>query len=110
MLSGLIGRVTGSTPERLPRDLALAIERASVMGRQGDDDSGDARILIVAAGLGSFYWEGIAPAAHRIARHRPELSPACCRYAARLLAQTVASRNRAEFRRGPKRRSWVFDY
>jgi hypothetical protein len=26
------------------------------------------------------------------------------------LAQTVASRNRAEFRRGPKRRSWVFDY
>ena len=109
MLSGLVDRLLGSTSERLPRDLVLAIERASVMGRS-DDDSGDARILIVAAGLGSFYWEGIAPAAQRIARHRPELSPACCRYAARLLAQTVASRNRAEFRRGPKRRSWVFDY
>lgn len=79
MLSGLIERALGSTSERLPRDLVLAIERASVMGRSSDDDSGDARILIVAAGLGSFYWEGITPAAQRIARHRPELSHACCR-------------------------------
>lgn len=110
MLSGLIDRVLGSTSERLPRDLALAIERASVMARS-DDDSGDARILIVAAGLGSFYWEGITPAAQRIARHYPDLSPSCCRYAARLLAAIVADRNRQAFRgHRAQRRGWVYDF
>lgn len=115
MLSALLNRFRGreSAPstDRLPRDLVLAIERATVAARGDLDDEGDSRILIHAASLGSFYYHGQKPAAERIARHWPNLSPACCRRAARLLADTIAQRNRAEFR-GDRgwRGGWVFDW
>ena len=111
MIGAILDRLTGSgNPERLPRDLVLALERASVMDRGGAGDE-DSRILIHAAGLGSFHWHGLKPAAERIARHYPDLSPSCCRYAARLLATTIASRNRSAYRRVPERRSsWTWDF
>ena len=110
MIGAILDRLTGSgDPERLPRDLILALERASVMDRVGADD--DSRILIHAAGLGSFHWHGLKPAAERIARHYPDLPAASCRYAARLLASIVADRNRQAFRgHRAQRRGWVYDY
>lgn len=108
MIGAFLDRLTGSG-ERLPRDLILALERASIMDRGGADD--DSRILIHAAGLGSFHWHGLKPAAERIARHYPDLPPPSCRYAARLLASIVADRNRQAFRgHRPQRRGWVYDY
>ena len=112
MIGAVINRLTGSgepESERLPRDLILALERASIMDRGGADD--DSRILVHAAGLGSFHWHGLKPAAERIARHYPDLPAAACRYAARLLASIVADRNRQAFRgHRAQRRGWVYDY
>lgn len=96
--------------DRLPRELVLAIERATIAERgDPDPETGDVRIFVQVVGVGTFYWEGTKPAAARIERHWPELSAAGARRAARLLGDVIASRNRAEFRGDGSRRGWVWD-
>lgn len=94
----------------IPADLVEAIGATMAQPRgEPDPETGDVRVLVKVAGLGAWYWEGVNPAADRIARHYPELPSKTCRRAAQLLASVLASRNRAE-RMGPKKRGgWVWD-
>lgn len=115
MLTAIIDKIRGrdnAPPVRqpLPRELLLAIERATIAARGEPDADGDQRITVHAVGLGSFNWEGTKPAAARILRHWPEIEAAGARRAARLLADTIANRQRADFSGDRGRRgSWVFD-
>lgn len=95
----------------VPADLALAIEAASVTNRgEPDPETGDVRVMVRAAGLGAFYFEGIDPTAERIARQWPNVSPQGARRAARLLASVVAAHNRDTYRRRDRRGGWVWDF
>lgn len=115
MLTAIIDKIRGrdtAPPVRqpLPRELLVAIERATIAARGEPDEHGDTRITVHAVGLGSFNWEGTKPAAARILRHWPEIEEAGARRAARLLADTVAGRMRADFSGDRHRRKgWVFD-
>jgi hypothetical protein len=95
----------------VPQDLALAIAHATVTPRgEPDPVDGTQRLLIQSGALGAFHWEGPAHAAERIARIWPDITPRAAERAARLLADVVAMRLRAEFRGQGRRRSWVRDW
>jgi hypothetical protein len=99
--------------ERLPAELVQAIENASVTFRAGGDPEFPgaevAMPVVKIIGLGSWRFDGINDAADRIQRRYPELSRQACRRAAKLVSRQVGARNRADFRREP-RRSWVMDW
>lgn len=116
MLAAIMQRLRGgadAAPESLPLppELVQGITYATIAARPGaDPESGDSRVLVQSAALGgAFYWEGTKPAAERIARLWPDLGPTGARRAARLLADTVAARMRADFRGDRGRRGWVWD-
>lgn len=117
---GMLARLTGrraeaaqAEPVPIPQELLRGITFATIVARDAPDpESGDARILVQAAALGgAFYWEGVRPAAARIARLWPEIGPTGARKAAALLASNVAARVRADAQgRGRRRRGWALGY
>jgi len=99
-----------ATPQSdtLPQELVVAIDNASVVWRvfQGDDEiEPETAAVVEIVGLGG--WRlGNEPTSDRVARHFPDLSPAACRKAARLIESTVAARNMEAHRRQSSRRGW----
>lgn len=89
----------------IPAWLVAALTNAWVAER-GTDDEGNPRLMVRVSGLGAWHWEGINPAAERIARHT-ELPLATCRKAARILADVLARRNHARAMGKPHRKTWV---
>lgn len=93
--------------ESVPPHLVAAIEAAVVTFRDHGDPESGPRLLVKVSGLGCWFWTGTAEAAERFQRMH-DLPPATARKAARLLAATVAAKNRGEYRQPGRRRSgWV---
>lgn len=94
--------------QAVPDWLAVAIDRA-VITERSQDDEGNPRIMVKVAGMGSWYFDGIGHSAKRIERHTG-LPPVACRTAARLLADSIASKNLARARgKGSRKNSFVFN-
>ena len=122
MIAGLIERLTGRAdqappesepepPAGVPDELVAAIQSASVVKRSAPDhETGETRIILRISGLGSFAWEGIGPAASRVARHYPELPSRTCRRAAQLIAGVAAREVRFTHRRALEKRGWVWSW
>lgn len=86
----------------VPMELIASIETADIVFRPSVDETGAPRVLVRASGLGAFHYEGQAEAADRIARLWA-VPKATARRAAKLLAQTVAKRNRDAHSARPQR-------
>lgn len=98
---------------RVPEDLALAIDAATVVVRgEPDPETGEVRVIVRVPGIGAFFADGTEDMSARIARNY-DVDPPVADRAAKLLAGVVNREIRELTRRrleAGRPRSWVFDW
>lgn len=96
--------------DNLPADLVAAIENACVVWRtfqpnEDKDLDAETAAVVKVVGLGTFRL-GQKPTEQVVANAYPDLSPAACRKAGRLIEAVCASRNYEAHRRSRPRKGW----
>jgi hypothetical protein len=96
--------------DTIPAELVAAIDNACVVWRtfqpdQDKDLDAERAAVVMIVGIGSFRL-GLKPTEQVVANCYPDLSPAACRKAGRLIEAVVAQRNYEAHRRIRPRKGW----
>lgn len=98
-IEGAADDMAARAPRYLPDELVLSIDTAEVFWRPSRADDEDAAPVVRIVGVGMWCFNGIQDAAERVAKAYPDLPPAHCHRAAKLISAHIGRRNREAFER-----------